>query len=66
MGSGFPDPGGREFLGLLVRLDMGYHVYPERQAAILRPPSRYINQSAFDIIAFRQDILRLPDRQLRR
>jgi aminocarboxymuconate-semialdehyde decarboxylase len=33
-------------------------VYPECQAAIPRPPSTYINQFAFDTIAFRQDMLR--------
>jgi aminocarboxymuconate-semialdehyde decarboxylase len=37
---------------------MGYRVYPECQAAIPRPPSTYVNQFAFDIIAFRQDMLR--------
>jgi aminocarboxymuconate-semialdehyde decarboxylase len=30
---------------------------PECRAAIPRPPSTYIDQFAFDIIAFRQDML---------
>jgi aminocarboxymuconate-semialdehyde decarboxylase len=50
--------GGGAFPSLVGRLDMGYRVYPECQAAIPRPPSTYINQLAFDIIAFRQDMLR--------
>src|SRR6266508_3299760 len=33
-------------------------VSPECQAAIPRPPSTYVDQFAFDIIAFRQDMLR--------
>jgi aminocarboxymuconate-semialdehyde decarboxylase len=50
--------GGGAFPSLVGRLDMGYRVYPECQGAIPRPPSTYISQLAFDIIAFRQDILR--------
>jgi aminocarboxymuconate-semialdehyde decarboxylase len=50
--------GGGAFPSLVGRLDMGYRVYPECQAAIPRPPSTYVNQFAFDIIAFRQDMLR--------
>jgi aminocarboxymuconate-semialdehyde decarboxylase len=50
--------GGGAFPSLVGRLDMGYRVYPECQAAIPRPPSTYINQLAFDIIAFRPDMLR--------
>jgi aminocarboxymuconate-semialdehyde decarboxylase len=50
--------GGGAFPSLVGRLDMGYRVYPECQAAIPRPPSTYINQLAFDTVAFRQDILR--------
>jgi aminocarboxymuconate-semialdehyde decarboxylase len=50
--------GGGAFPSLLGRLDMGYRVYPECQTAIPRPPSTYINQFAFDIIAFSQDMLR--------
>jgi aminocarboxymuconate-semialdehyde decarboxylase len=50
--------GGGAFPSLIGRLDMGYRNYPECQAAIPRPPSTYVNQFAFDIIAFRQDMLR--------
>jgi aminocarboxymuconate-semialdehyde decarboxylase len=50
--------GGGAFPSLVGRLDMGYRVYPECQTAIPRPPSTYVNQFAFDIIAFRQDMLR--------
>lgn len=49
--------GGGAFPSLVGRLDMGYRVYPECQAAIPRPPSTYINQLAFDTIVFRQDML---------
>jgi aminocarboxymuconate-semialdehyde decarboxylase len=49
--------GGGAFPSLLGRLDMGYRVYPECQAAIPRPPSTYVNQFAFDTIAFRPDML---------
>jgi aminocarboxymuconate-semialdehyde decarboxylase len=50
--------GGGAFPSLLGRLDMGYRVYPECQTAIPRPPSTYVTQFTFDIIAFRQDMLR--------
>ncbi len=50
--------GGGAFPSLVGRLDMGYRVYPECQAAIPRPPSTYVDQFAFDIIAFRPDMLR--------
>ena len=50
--------GGGAFPSLLGRLDMGYRVYAECRAAIPRPPSTYINQFAFDTIAFRADMLR--------
>lgn len=43
---------------LLGRLDMGYRTNPECRAALPRPPSTYIEQFAFDTIAFRQDMLR--------
>jgi aminocarboxymuconate-semialdehyde decarboxylase len=43
---------------LLGRLDMGHRMIPECRAAIPRPPSTYINQFAFDTIAFRLDMLR--------
>jgi aminocarboxymuconate-semialdehyde decarboxylase len=50
--------GGGALPSLLGRLDMGYRNMPECQAAIPRPPSTYVNQFAFDTIAFRQDMLR--------
>jgi aminocarboxymuconate-semialdehyde decarboxylase len=50
--------GGGAFPSLVGRLDMGYRVYPECQAAIPRPPSTYIDQFVFDTIAFRPDMLR--------
>jgi aminocarboxymuconate-semialdehyde decarboxylase len=50
--------GGGAFPSLIGRLDMGYRMFPECQAAIPRPPSTYVNQFAFDTIAFRQDMLR--------
>jgi aminocarboxymuconate-semialdehyde decarboxylase len=50
--------GGGAFPSLIGRLDMGYRVYPECQTAIPRPPSTYINQLAFDVIAFQRDMLR--------
>ncbi|MGH8059853.1 MAG: amidohydrolase family protein [Candidatus Entotheonellia bacterium] len=43
---------------LLGRLDMGYRNNPECRDAIPRPPSTYVDQLAFDTIAFRQDMLR--------
>jgi aminocarboxymuconate-semialdehyde decarboxylase len=43
---------------LLGRLDMGYRNNPECRAAVPRPPSTYVDQFAFDTIAFRQDMLR--------
>jgi aminocarboxymuconate-semialdehyde decarboxylase len=42
---------------LLGRLDMGYRNNPECRAAVPRPPSTYVEQFAFDTIAFRQDML---------
>jgi aminocarboxymuconate-semialdehyde decarboxylase len=50
--------GGGAFPSLIGRLDMGYRVFPECRAAIPRPPSSYVDQFAFDTIAFRQDMLR--------
>jgi aminocarboxymuconate-semialdehyde decarboxylase len=50
--------GGGAFPSLVGRLDMGYRVYPECQTAIPRPPSTYVDQFAFDSIAFRPDMLR--------
>jgi aminocarboxymuconate-semialdehyde decarboxylase len=50
--------GGGAFPSLIGRLDMGYRIFPECQAAIPRPPSTYIHQFAFDTVAFRQDMLR--------
>ena len=49
--------GGGALPSLLGRLDMGYRNMPECKAAIPRPPSTYVNQFAFDTIAFRQDML---------
>src|SRR5713101_9274003 len=43
---------------LIGRLDMGYGLVPECRAAVPRPPSTYVEQFAFDTIAFRQDMLR--------
>jgi aminocarboxymuconate-semialdehyde decarboxylase len=37
---------------------MGYRNNPECRAAVPRPPSTYVDQLAFDTIAFRQDMLR--------
>jgi aminocarboxymuconate-semialdehyde decarboxylase len=50
--------GGGAFPSLVGRLDMGYRMFPECQAAIPRPPSSYVDQFAFDTITFRQDMLR--------
>jgi aminocarboxymuconate-semialdehyde decarboxylase len=50
--------GGGALPSLLGRLDMGYRNNPECRAAIPRPPSTYVDQLAFDTIAFRQDMLR--------
>jgi aminocarboxymuconate-semialdehyde decarboxylase len=49
--------GGGALPSLIGRLDMGYRNMPECKAAIPRPPSTYVNQFAFDTIAFRQDML---------
>jgi aminocarboxymuconate-semialdehyde decarboxylase len=49
--------GGGALPSLLGRLDMGHRNMPECKAAIPRPPSTYVNQFAFDTIAFRQDML---------
>jgi aminocarboxymuconate-semialdehyde decarboxylase len=50
--------GGGALPSLIGRLDMGYRMFPECQVAIPRPPSTYVNQFAFDTIAFSQDMLR--------
>ncbi len=43
---------------LLGRLDMGYRLVPECRQAIPRPPSSYVSQFHFDIIAHNRDLLR--------
>jgi aminocarboxymuconate-semialdehyde decarboxylase len=43
---------------LVGRLDMGYRLVPECQKAIPRPPSTYVNQFHFDIIAHNRGLLR--------
>jgi len=43
---------------LLGRLDMGHRLIPDCQSAIPRPPSSYITQLFFDIIAHNRDMLR--------
>lgn len=43
---------------ILGRLDMGYEKLAECRAAIPRPPSSYIEQFAFDTIAFNSHMLR--------
>jgi aminocarboxymuconate-semialdehyde decarboxylase len=50
--------GGGAFPSLIGRLDMGYRNNPDCQGAIPRPPSTYVDQFTFDIITFRQDMLR--------
>jgi aminocarboxymuconate-semialdehyde decarboxylase len=43
---------------LLGRLDMGHRLVPECRQAIPRPPSSYVSQFHFDIIAHNRDLLR--------
>jgi aminocarboxymuconate-semialdehyde decarboxylase len=43
---------------LLGRLDMGYGLVPDCRSAIPRPPSTYLNQFCFDIIAHNRNMLR--------
>jgi aminocarboxymuconate-semialdehyde decarboxylase len=43
---------------LVGRLDMGYHLLPECKHAIPRPPSTYVGQFHFDIIAHNPEMLR--------
>jgi aminocarboxymuconate-semialdehyde decarboxylase len=43
---------------LVGRLDMGYRLVPECKQAIPRPPSTYISQFHFDIIAHSREMLR--------
>jgi aminocarboxymuconate-semialdehyde decarboxylase len=43
---------------LLGRLDMGYRLVPECKQAIPRPPSTYVSQFHFDIIAHNRELLR--------
>ncbi len=42
---------------LVGRLDMGYRLVPECKQAIPRPPSTYVSQFHFDIIAHNRDLL---------
>jgi aminocarboxymuconate-semialdehyde decarboxylase len=49
---------GGAFPSLIGRLDRGYDLLPDCRSAIPRPPSTYINQFSFDIIAFNQNMLR--------
>lgn len=42
---------------LVGRLDMGYRLVPECRNAIPRPPSTYVSQFHFDIIAHNRDML---------
>ena len=49
---------GGAFPSLLGRLDRGYEALPDCRAAIPRPPSSYLNQLWFDILAFDRTALR--------
>jgi aminocarboxymuconate-semialdehyde decarboxylase len=49
---------GGAFPVLLGRLDKGYAVLPDCRAAIPRPPSSYVSQLWFDILAFDRTALR--------
>lgn len=42
---------------IIGRLDMGYRALPDCRSAIPRPPSTYLNQCSFDIIAFNRPML---------
>jgi aminocarboxymuconate-semialdehyde decarboxylase len=42
---------------IVGRLDMGYRLVPECRSAIPRPPSTYVSQFHFDIIAHSRDLL---------
>jgi aminocarboxymuconate-semialdehyde decarboxylase len=42
---------------LVGRLDMGYRLVPECRSAIPRPPSTYVGQFSFDIIAHNREML---------
>jgi aminocarboxymuconate-semialdehyde decarboxylase len=42
---------------LVGRLDMGYRLVPECRSAIPRPPSTYVSQFHFDIIAHNREML---------
>jgi len=54
---------GGAFPVLLARLDRGYEVFPDCRTAIPRPPSAYVEQLWFDILAFDRAVLRqLVDR----
>jgi aminocarboxymuconate-semialdehyde decarboxylase len=49
---------GGAFPSLVGRLDNGYRLAASRGASIPRPPSSYVNQYWFDIIAYNPDMLR--------
>src|SRR5229473_5625949 len=49
---------GGAFASLIGRLDMGYGLVPECRSAIPRPPSTYVKQFFFDIIAHNRNMLR--------
>jgi aminocarboxymuconate-semialdehyde decarboxylase len=49
---------GGAFPSLIGRLDMGYGLIPESRSAIPRPPSSYVSQFSFDIIAHNRQMLR--------
>ena len=51
---------------LVGRLDMGYRLVPECRNAIPRPPSTYVAQFHFDIIAHNRDNARPSGKDLRR
>jgi aminocarboxymuconate-semialdehyde decarboxylase len=48
---------GGAFSSLVGRLDMGYRLVPECRSAIPRPPSTYIEQFHFDVIAHNSEML---------
>jgi aminocarboxymuconate-semialdehyde decarboxylase len=49
--------GGGALPALVGRLDMGYRLVPECRSAIPRPPSTYVSQFRFDIIAHNRELL---------
>jgi aminocarboxymuconate-semialdehyde decarboxylase len=49
--------GGGALPALVGRLDMGYRLVPECREAIPRPPSTYVSQFHFDIVAHNHEML---------